>query len=88
MQWYFIVLPLAGFILGAIIFFLAGIRYRKKVAEKEIGSAEDEARRLVNDAIKAGENKKREMLVEGKQGAPGGAAKAGASAAAKGRIPG
>ena len=41
----YIVLPLAGFILGAIIFFLAGIRYRKKVAEKEIGSAEDEARR-------------------------------------------
>lgn len=67
MQWYFIVLPLAGFILGAIIFFLAGIRYRKKVAEKEIGSAEDEARRLVNDAIKAGENKKREMLVEAKE---------------------
>ena len=67
MPWYFIVLPLAGFILGAIIFFLAGIRYRKKVAEKEIGSAEDEARRLVNDAIKAGENKKREMLVEAKE---------------------
>ena len=67
MQWYFIVLPLAGFILGAIIFFLAGIRYRKKVAEKEIGSAEDEARRLMNDAIKAGENKKREMLVEAKE---------------------
>ncbi len=67
MQWYVIVLPLAGFILGAIIFFLAGIRYRKKVAEKEIGSAEDEARRLVNDAIKAGENKKREMLVEAKE---------------------
>ena len=67
MQWYFIVLPLVGFILGAIIFFLAGIRYRKKVAEKEIGSAEDEARRLVNDAIKAGENKKREMLVEAKE---------------------
>ena len=67
MQWYFIVLPLAGFILGAIIFFLAGIRYRKKVAEKEIGSAEDEARRLVNDAIKEDENKKREMLVEAKE---------------------
>ncbi len=57
---------MAGFILGAIIFFLAGC-YRKKVAEKEIGSAEDEARRLVNDAIKAGENKKREMLVEAKE---------------------
>lgn len=67
MQWYFIVLPLAGFIIGAIIFFLVGIRYRKKVAEKEIGSAEDEARRLVNDAIKAGENKKREMLIEAKE---------------------
>ena len=67
MQWYHIVLPIAGFIIGAIIFFLVGMNYRKRVAEKEIGSAEDEARRIINDAIKSGESKKREMLVEAKE---------------------
>ena len=66
MVWY-IVLPIAGFIIGAIIFFLVGMNYRKKVAEKEIGSAEDEARRIINEAIKSGESKKREMLVEAKE---------------------
>ena len=67
MEWYFIVLPLAGFLIGGLIFFLVGVRYRKKVAEKEIGSAEEEARRIINDAIKSGESKKREMLVEAKE---------------------
>ena len=67
MEWYNIVLPIAGFIIGAVIFFLVGMNYRKKVAEKEIGSAEDEARRIINEAIKSGESKKREMLVEAKE---------------------
>ena len=43
-----------------------GILYRKKVAEKEIGSAELEATRLINEAIRAGENRKKEMLLEAK----------------------
>ena len=41
--------------------------YRKKVAEREINSAEEEATRIINEAIKGGENKKREMLVEAKE---------------------
>ena len=64
MDWLYIALPLAGFLIGAIIFFFAGIAYRKKVAELEIGGAENEARRIINEAIKSGESKKREMLVE------------------------
>ena len=51
---------------GAIMFFV-GISYRRKVAEAEISSAEDEAKRIVNEAIKDGENKKREALVEAKE---------------------
>jgi ribonuclease Y len=43
-----------------------GIVYRKKVAEKEIGSAEMEATRLINEAIRSGENRKKEMLLEAK----------------------
>ena len=51
----------------AVLFFFIGVIYRKKVAEREISSAEDEARRIINEAIKGGENKKREMLVEAKE---------------------
>lgn len=51
----------------ALIFFHVGSTYRKKTAEAEIGSAEAEAKRLINDAIKTSENKKREMLVEAKE---------------------
>ena len=63
----FILLALAGFIIGAIAFFLVGIAYRKKVAEKEIGSAEEEAKRIINESIKSAESKKREMLLEAKE---------------------
>ena len=67
MEWIHIVLPVAAFLIGAVLFFLIGISYRKKVAEREIGNAETEARRIINEAIKSGENKKREMLVEAKE---------------------
>ena len=62
----YVILPLAGLILGAVIFFFVGAGYRKRVAEREIGSAEQEATRIINEAIKGGENKKREMLLEAK----------------------
>ena len=67
MDWLYIVLPLAGLLIGAIIFFFVGISYRRKVAEKQIGSAEEEAKRMINEAIKSGESKKREMLLEAKE---------------------
>ncbi len=51
----------------ALIFFPAGIAYRKKVAEREISSAEDEAKKIINDSIKAAEAKKREALIEAKE---------------------
>ena len=47
--------------------FAVGVMYRKKVAEREITSAEEEARRIVNEAIKSAESKKREALVEAKE---------------------
>ena len=42
---------------------IAGIQIRKNNAEKEIGSAEQEATRIVNLAIKEAETKKREMVL-------------------------
>ena len=46
--------------------FIAGIVYRKKVGEREIGSAEQEATRIINEAIRGGESRKKEMLLEAK----------------------
>jgi len=63
----YIILPIAGFILGAVVFFIVGMAYRKSVAEREIGSAETEATRILNEAIKSSESKKREMLLEAKE---------------------
>ena len=53
-------------VVGLVIGVIVGCLYRKKVAEKEIGSAEQEATRIINDAIKAGETKKREAILEAK----------------------
>ncbi len=51
----------------AIIAFVLGIAFRKRVAEKTIKSAEEEAKRIVNDSIKTAESKKRELLIEAKE---------------------
>ena len=62
-----IALIIAGIVVSGIVFFLVGMMYRKKVAEKEIGTAEEEAKRILNEAIKSAESKKREMLLEAKE---------------------
>ena len=61
-----IILLVIGFLIAAAVFFFIGATYRKKVAEREIGSAEDEATRIINEAIRSGESKKKEMLLEAK----------------------
>ncbi|MBQ7082805.1 MAG: ribonuclease Y [Oscillospiraceae bacterium] len=55
-----------AFIVGGALCFFLGIQYRRKVAEAEVGSAEDEAKRILSDAIKTAEAKKKEALVEAK----------------------
>jgi ribonuclease Y len=60
---------LCGFIaliVGVAIAFPMGVIYRKTIAEKELGTAETEAKRIVSDAIKAAESKKKEALIEAK----------------------
>ncbi|MEG0085016.1 MAG: Rnase Y domain-containing protein, partial [Niameybacter sp.] len=54
-------------IVVGILCFAAGILYRKRIAEAQIGSAEEKARKVIDDAIKTGEAKKREMLLEAKE---------------------
>ena len=62
-----VLIAAAAFVVAAVVFFLLGIRHRKNVAEKEISSAEEEATRIINEAIKSSENKKREALLEAKE---------------------
>ena len=59
----FIVLAaVVGLAIGAII----GVGSRKRFAERQIGSAETEATRIINEAIRSGESRKKEMLLEAK----------------------
>ena len=53
------ILIVLGYLLVAGIFFAVGIVYRKKVGEREIGSAETEATRIINEAIRSGESRKK-----------------------------
>ena len=55
----------AAAVCGALGFYLGG-ENRKRTAEAKIGSAEDEAKRIVNDAIKTAEAKRKETIVEAK----------------------
>ncbi len=64
--WLSIVLILIVGIASGIICFSAGVNHRKKTAEAEIGSAEQEAKRLVDEAVKEAEAKKKEYVLEGK----------------------
>ena len=61
-----LITALSGVVVS-IAAFLLGIYYRKRVAEKEISSAEEEARRIINDAIKSAESRKREAMLEAKE---------------------
>jgi len=47
--------------------FFCGMTYRRRVAEAEIGSAEEQARKILEDGIKAAETKKKETLIEARE---------------------
>ena len=64
--WSIILLVVVVLILLALAFAM-GIVFRKRVGEREIGSAEEEAKRILNEAIKSAESKKREALLEAKE---------------------
>lgn len=61
-----VIVAVVALVIGAVAGFLGGNYHRKKVAEAAIGSAEEEAKRIVDDAHKAASNKKKEALLEAK----------------------
>lgn len=60
-----VIAVISAVVFGALGFVLGGI-HRKKVAEAEIGSANEEALRIVNQAVQTAENKKKEAILEAK----------------------
>lgn len=58
---------LVTFIITALVIWKVATAYRIKVVEAKIGSAEDKAREIIDEALKTAETKKREALLEAKE---------------------
>ena len=56
-----------AFVVGAALGVLIGVLYRKKVAEAEIGSAEEQAKKIINEGTQKAETLKKEALLEAKE---------------------
>ncbi len=63
---YLIGAVIALIVASPIAFFL-GITYRKKIGEKEIGSAEEQAKRILEEGARQAETQKKEALIEAKE---------------------
>ena len=61
-----IIAAVAGIVLLAIGIII-GVVIRKKIGEAEIGSAEEQARKILEEGIKSAETKKKEALLEAKE---------------------
>ncbi len=62
-----IIIAVVAVVISIVIGFLTGMSYRKKIGEAAIGSAEEKARNIINDAIKTAETKSKESLLEAKE---------------------
>ena len=63
----YIIAAVATLIVSIPVTILITVTYRKKVAEAKIGSAEEKAREIIDEALKTAETKKRESLLEVKE---------------------
>lgn len=61
-----VIAAVASAIVFGVLGFVLGGLYRKKVAEAKIGSANEEALRIVNQAVQTAESKKKESILEAK----------------------
>ena len=55
-----------SFIIGSVIFFFVGMKYRKSIAEASIGSAEEQAEKIINDSKLDAERIKKEAVLQAK----------------------
>ena len=61
-----LIAAVVALVVGIVLGFVLGGSHRKKVAEAAIGSAEQEANKIINDAIATAEAKKKEAILEAK----------------------
>jgi ribonuclease Y len=62
-----IIICVIEFVVVALVSSLITSFYKKNVSEKKIGSAEDKAREIIDNALKTAETKKKEALLEAKE---------------------
>ena len=62
-----IVVVVVLIVAAALISWKSAINYHIKVGEAKVGSAEEKAREIIDDALKTAETKKREALLEAKE---------------------
>ena len=62
-----IIVGVAAFAVGAVIFWFVSKNHFKNVYDKKIGSAEERSRKIIDDAVEEAEAKKREKLIEIKE---------------------
>ena len=58
---------IASVLITAVLVWFISTTYHKKVSEAKIGSAQDKAREIIDEALKTAETKKREALLEVKE---------------------
>ena len=66
MMWLIIAI-VGGLVVGGAVGCLIGSAQRKKKDSNEIGTAEQQAKKIIEDGIKAAETKKKELLLEAKE---------------------
>ena len=61
-----VILIVVAIVVGIIVGFFIGESHRKRVAEAAIGSANQEAARIINQALTTAEQQKKEKILEAK----------------------
>ncbi len=67
MEWFHWLIMVVVAAVFVAVGFMLGIIHRKKVAARELDSAEMQAKQLLSDAIRSAETKKKEALIEAKE---------------------
>ena len=62
-----LIIVAAALAILSIAMFFIGVAYRKRIAEAEIGSAEEKAKSIIEDARKNAKAKAREITLEAKE---------------------
>lgn len=61
-----VLIPVIAFVVAAVIFFYIGVAYRKKIAESTVNSAEEQAKKIIDDSKKDAERIKKDAILQAK----------------------